>query len=111
VGIVVDVAAAALAVAVAGTTTALALHLDRLLIRRLASNMHDFGSMNLKQLIQPIVHHHIGFFVEAPERASFPRNVNAYTSIDGKREQNHEPNWPVEDGDTEYIPVHGNPAP
>jgi hypothetical protein len=73
--------------------------------------MHDLGSMDLKHLIQPIIHHHIRFFVKAPKHTSFPGNVNADTSVNGKGEQNHKPNWAVKDGDTEYVPVHGDPAP
>lgn len=67
--------------------------------------------MNLEQLIQPIIHHHVGFFVEPPERASFLGNINADASVNGKSEQNHKPDWAVEDSDTEYVPVHGDPAP
>lgn len=67
--------------------------------------------MNLEQLIQPVIRHHIRFFIEASKCASFLGNVDADASIDGKSEQNHKPDWTIKDGDTKYVPVHGDPTP
>jgi hypothetical protein len=93
----------------AATVAAAAVMVVAVAICRLAGDMNDFGCVDFKQFVQPILQ--VGIFVEAPKMTPFPGYVDADVRVDGEGEEDDKPDWAIEDGNAENVPVDGHPAP